>query len=41
MASSQRDAYWLTRLRKHLTEEQCLDGGTVVGHICVALVFLH
>src|SRR5688572_3547118 len=40
MTPSQRYANWLTRLRKHLVEDRCLDSGTVEGHICVAHVFL-
>ena len=36
----QHAAYWLTRLRKHLVEDRCLDSGTIEGHICVARVFL-
>lgn len=40
MAPPQRSAYWLTRLRKHLAEDRCLDSSTVEGHICVARVFL-
>ena len=36
----ERHAQWLTRLRKHLAEDQGLDKGTIEGHICVARVFL-
>lgn len=40
MPSPQQSKYWLTRLRKHLVEDECLDDHTVENHICGARVFL-